>query len=270
MVRADYHLHTYHSMDGMQTFFELCEAALAANLQEICVTEHLEIGHPDPEMDKPPVQAAFREDLEKARASYPQLTIRMGMEIGDHPAHRPEIRRWLDAWPLDFRLLSLHLIHDVDPYDPRYYDAYPDQQHAYRAYLEARLESIQAWDPADYDAIAHLGYVAKFAPYPPAARPLRWEMAPDHLEAMLRIVAQNGKALEINTSGYPRIGEPIPGRQLLEHFRALGGEFVMISSDAHRAASVGAYQEEARALARACGFRYTLLFKDRKPTPITI
>ena len=47
----DYHLHTNHSMDGRQTMPELCETMLARGVQEIALTEHIEPGHPEEEMD---------------------------------------------------------------------------------------------------------------------------------------------------------------------------------------------------------------------------
>ena len=53
--RMDYHLHTNHSMDGRQTMPELCETMLARGVQEIALTEHIEPGHPEEEMDVPPV-----------------------------------------------------------------------------------------------------------------------------------------------------------------------------------------------------------------------
>lgn len=53
--RMDYHLHTLHSFDGDQTMEECCRAMLAKGVQEICFTEHIEPGHPDPACDVPPI-----------------------------------------------------------------------------------------------------------------------------------------------------------------------------------------------------------------------
>ena len=54
MPYADYHIHSNHSMDGRQTIAEACRAALAAGLDEVCFTDHIEFGHPDPGTDVPP------------------------------------------------------------------------------------------------------------------------------------------------------------------------------------------------------------------------
>ena len=102
--RMDYHLHTNHSMDGRQTMPELCETMLARGVQEIALTEHIEPGHPEEEMDVPPVWADWFAEIARCRAAYPALIIRSGIEIGDNPLCRAETKALLDTLPLDFRL----------------------------------------------------------------------------------------------------------------------------------------------------------------------
>lgn len=269
MYRFDYHLHTLHSMDCRMPLKDLCKAALLAGLQEICLTEHTEFGHPDAASDRPPDPDRWLADIADARRRYPSLTIRAGMEIGDNPLCRDRIKAWHAALPLDFKLLSLHLIDQEDPYFPDFF-ADRDQDAFYRRYVESKLESALAWAPDEYDAMAHLGYCAKFAPYPVSKRPLRFRHAPDQFDALFRLLAEGGKALEINTSGMRTMGECIPGRELLSRFRELGGEFVTLGSDAHVPEFVGGWLDEARELAKACGFRYALTFAQRKPIPVAL
>ena len=274
MVRVDYHVHTNHSMDCDMPMDALCEAALAAGLDEICITEHTEFGHPDPSSDRPPDPDTWFKEISRVREKYP-LRIRAGMEIGDNPRCRERIKAWHFALPLDYRLLSLHLIDNEDPYFPSFFEG-KVQETFYRRYVEAKLESCLAWAPAEYDAMAHLGYCAKFAPYPPLERPLRYHHAPDVFDALFTRLAESGKALEINTSGRRQakdgssMGECIPGPELLSRFREMGGEFVTLGSDAHQPQSVGAWLDEAREMAMACGFRYMLTFEGRTPIPIPL
>lgn len=256
-------------MDCDMTLDALCKAAIAAGLNEICITDHTEFGHPDPMSDMPPDPTKWLADIARARERYPSLVIRAGIEIGDNPRCRDRIKEWHFAIPLDFRLLSLHLIDDEDPYFPDFFEN-KTQERFYRHYVEARLDSILAWDASEYDALAHVGYCAKFAPYPVEERPLRLRHAPDAFDALLRKLAVDGKALEINTSGRRTMGECIPDREILARFAALGGEFVTIGSDAHRPVHVGNWYEDARALALDCGLRYLLTYDQRKPIPILL
>ncbi len=269
MYRFDYHLHTRHSMDCEMTIDTLCEAALAAGLSEICITDHTEFGHPESSCNVPPVPGDWLADITRARETFPSLVIRAGIEIGDNPLCRDEIKAWHFSLPLDFRLLSLHLIDNADPYFPGFFEE-REQNDFYRRYVESKLESALAWDPSEYDSIAHLGYCAKFAPYPPLERPLRFHHAPDALDALFRRLAEGGKALEINTSGRRTMGECLPDRELLTRFHELGGEFVTLGSDAHTPEAVGRWLDDARELAKECGFKYALTFDARRPIPILL
>lgn len=247
----------------------LGEAAIAAGINEICITDHTEFGHPDAESDKPPVIDAWLADIAEMRERFPQLTIRAGIEIGDNPLCRDRIKEWHFAIPLDFRLLSLHLIDNEDPYFPDFF-LNKQQDTFYRRYVESKLESVLAWEPDTYDSVAHLGYCAKFAPYPVEERPLRYKHAPDVFDALFLQLARHGKALEINTSGIRKMGECIPGQELLSRYAELGGEFVTIGSDAHRPEHVGNWLDTAREMAKACGLRYMLTFKERQPIPVAL
>ena len=256
----DYHLHSTHSMDGHQTLEEICRQAISLGLAEICITDHIEPHHPDPGVDKPPVFSDWLRELAAVRDKFPALLIRQGIEIGDNAPFRDEIAATLDALPLDFRLLSLHLVDNVDPCHSEYFEG-KTQEAAYRRYAEQRMESILHFP--DFDAIAHLGYVGKFAPYPPEIRPMRYRHAPEALDTLLTFLAQNGKALEINASGLRETDSPIPGPDIIRRFLELGGEFFSFGSDAHKKEHIYLHVEKARELAKSCGARWQLSFERR-------
>ena len=127
--------------------------------------------------------------------------------------------------------------------------------------INAGILPLTFKNPADYDALAHLGYVAKFAPYENKA--FRHRDAPDAIDAVLRCLAQNGKALEINTSSLKNSPETMASRDILLRFRELRGEFVTLGSDAHAPEFVGYRLADARQLALDCGFRYGAAFAGR-------
>ncbi len=262
--KMDYHLHSTHSMDGHQTLEEICRQAIALGLDEICVTDHIEPHHPDPGVDKPPVFPVWLVEVAAVREKYPSLVIRQGIEIGDNAPYRQEIEATLDALPLDFRLLSLHLVDNVDPYRPEYFKG-KTQEQAYYRYAEQRLESILHF--TDYDAIAHLGYVGKFAPFPPETRPFRYHHAPDLLDALLTHLAQNGKALEINASGLRQTDSPIPGADIIKRYLELGGELFTFGSDAHQRDHIYQHVDRAKEIARSCGARWQASYQERKCIP---
>ena len=264
---ADDHMHTSFSMDGISPMRDMVKAAVDRGLFEICFTEHLEIGHPDPGMDIPVDLSVYRKEIETCRELYPELTIHIGMEIADNPPFRAQLYDYVAKADLDFHLLSLHLIDGQDPYFPKYYEG-KSQVESYRRYVECKLESALTY--GEFDALAHLGYCGKFAPYGRDENPLKWHHAPDLIDALLKHLAQNGKALEINTSGYKTTDYPIPGDDILRRFAELGGEFVTLGADAHETKYVGFEFERARQLALSCGLKWAVTFEKHKPIPYSL
>lgn len=262
--RMDYHLHTLHSMDGLQTMQELCESMLAKGVQEICLTEHIEPGHPDPSVDIPPVWDVWFNEIRQMRVMFPTLTIRAGVEIGDNPPIHDEIVKMLAPLPLDFHLLSLHLVDGVDPYEQDKYFAGKTHAQAYREYAEAKARSILMWD--DFDSIAHIGYAAKYGPYVGDDRPLRYEDAPDAFDAIFRHIIDHGKCLEINTSGYKSTGDCIPHTSLIRRYIEMGGENFTFGSDSHDVSRNYEWIERAREQVKSLGGKYQASFCQRQMT----
>lgn len=265
MQFADYHIHSHFSMDSQSSLEAICEAAIAQNLFEICLTDHYDPGHPD--CDHLIDYGAYFHAIDACRTKYDQLTIRIGLEIGDNAPLRTKIEAEMDTLPLDFRLLSLHLVDGLDPYDEAFFSGRTKEE-AYRRYVEVLLESVLHF--SSYDAVAHLGYCGKFAPFPPNERALRWHHAPDHLDMILRHLAREGKALEINTSTLKKTDSTIPGRDIIRRFAQLGGEFVTLGSDAHVTDNIAFSFDDARRMAVACGIRYGATFDARQLIPYAL
>lgn len=261
--KMDYHLHTFHSMDGRQSMDDLCAAMVRQGVEEICLTEHIEPDHPDRVMDVPPIWDVYLEEIRQMRQKYPMLQIRAGVEIGDNPLCRQRIDDMLDPLPLDFRLLSLHLVDGKDCWYKDYYEGRTRSQ-AYRAYAEAKAKSVMSWD--NYDSVAHIGYVAKFSPYEGEERPLRYEDAPDAFDALLRSMIGKDKCIEINTSGYGTMSDPLPHSTIIKRYIDLGGQQFTFGSDSHNVERDYLDVERAKELVRSLGGKYQASFCQREKT----
>ena len=262
--RMDYHLHTFHSMDGRQSVDDLCRTMLERGVEEICLTEHIEPGHPEAELDIPPNWPVYMEEIRQMRAKYPALTIRAGVEIGDNPVLRAQIKAEMDALPLDFRLLSLHLVNGVDPYDREKYFAGKTRDQAYREYAEAKAESILAW--TDFDSIAHIGYAAKFSAFTGPEQALVYADAPDVFDTILRHIIGLGKCLEVNTSGFASTGDTFAHSTIIRRYIELGGENFTFGSDSHAVDRNYDGIERAKDMVRSLGGKYQASFDQRRMT----
>ena len=90
----------------------------------------------------------------------------------------------------------------------------------------------------------------------------------NHLHGkILKIVIQDGKGIEINTSSR-RYGlkDSTPSRDILKLYKELGGKIITIGSDSHKIEHLGAYIDEAKELLKEIGFDSFCTFEKMKPS----
>lgn len=255
---ADYHIHSTVSGDGKSTMREQIAACLAKGVNKICFTEHMDIGIQNGKFESDLKQ--YAEVFADAKAAFPQAELYMGMELGYTADTHAELERRAAALPLDYRLLSCHIVNGIDPYEPIFFEGKTREQAA-REYLEAVLEGVENFE--DYDAVAHIGYVFKFTGdrFPP----LVYADAPELLDRILGHMARHGKALEINTSRWN--GSGMPGWDIVERFRQLGGQWITLGSDAHHTDGTAKGFSACVEQLKARGITQIATFQKRKLVP---
>ena len=255
---VDFHMHTRVSFDGHDTGLEMALAAKNAGLKEICFTDHLDY---DP-LGKMGV-LAFDTDVynrEYDTLEVPGLTIRRGMEFGMTDDNREQFQADLQRRPFDFVLGSIHFVDDFDVYYDDYWNGKTVFQ-AERRFLEETLNCVRLH--TDFDVLAHLTYIAKTHCHP-APRIVPYGEHREIIDEILKVLAQKGKGMELNTSGMDRCGGFLPTKDIFLRFKELGGEIVTVGSDAHTASRVGQYAFDACELFREI-FGYVCTFENRKP-----
>ena len=259
MLKADYHLHTRLSYDGQGDLLEYCARAEELGLDELCVTEHLDIGCAQMEFT-PHEQKIYLEQFEKARGQFPGLEMRFGMEIGFRPDTHVESAMFISALPLDFVINTIHEINDMDPYFGGYFEG-KSREEAYFEYLELVLDSLDAAYP--FNVLGHIGYPARYAPY--LCPSIEYREFPELIDAILLRTIYDGKGIEINTSAMKQLGKTMPSQSIIARYRELGGEFITVGSDAHAPAKLGLNFAQAEALIKELGFKYITSYQDFKP-----
>lgn len=254
----DFHMHSRVSFDGRHRGQDMAQAAVAAGLREICFTDHLDY---DPTGNIPGM-AFDTEDYNREydRLDVPGLIIRRGMEFGLTPDNQAVLQKDLQRRHFDFVLGSIHFVDGLDVYFEEFWAGKTVFQ-AERRCLEATLECLRVHD--DFDVLAHLSYISKSRCHP-APRPLPYAEHREIIDEILRLTAEKGKGLELNTSGMDRCGGFLPTADVFRRFQELGGEIVTVGSDAHTIDRVGQYTREACDILKDI-FGYVCTFSDRKP-----
>lgn len=254
----DYHIHSRVSYDSKEIPEQIVMAALNRGLKEICFTDHLDYG-------TSPAGESLVFDTADYNANYDHLTasglkIRRGFEFGMLPDNRSTFQTDLSRREFDFVIGSVHFVAGEDVYFEPYWKE-RSQNKAEQLYFEEVLKCVIAHD--DFDVLGHLTYIGKVR-VNPELRSISYCEHQELFDEIFRILIQKGKGIEVNTSGFDRCGDYLPGIEFLKRFKELGGEIVTVGSDAHAANRVGQYcTEVCKMVSEIFGFVTT--FENRKP-----
>lgn len=249
----DTHIHTRYSMDSNMAVEAAVSQAAGLGLG-IIITEHMDLAFPEPEIITFDVGQYFQE-YNKYRSD----KVLLGIEIGMGLECVAENRRIIDNNPFDYVIGSIHSVDNTDIYLEGYYHA-RTKRAAYEQYFTWMLKCLQTHD--FIDSLGHIDYIARYARYQDPE--VHYHEFSDWIDEILKTLAQNGKALEINTRRLTSPAAVDIVRPIYQRFYELGGQLVTIGSDAHRQQDIGARLDVAYALAEACKLK-VVYFKQRKP-----
>jgi len=265
MLPADYHMHTPLCRHAVGTPVELAERAVAVGLQEIGFSDH----NPMPVNNYDEWRMALS-DLDRyvaavneARTSFPQLTIKLALEVDFIPGYEQWVRELRGRYPWDYFIGSVHYLNDKWAIDsPNELSEWKrrDTFEVWTAYFE-RLS--QAAESGLFEIIGHADLCKKFAYYPSQdCTPL--------YHRFLTSAKKAGVAIELNTAGLRKeCREIYPSEQLLRIASELDVP-ITFGSDAHAPGEVGMNFNEAVELARKVGYQRCLRFTSARGQTCTL
>ncbi len=266
MILSDNHIHSRFSSDSETNPEDIINAAINLNFNGLCFTEHHDIDFPpdqNPTMDFQLDTVSYFEEMTSLKEKYKDtIDIGIGVELGLMSKIADKVNAYANSYSFDFIIGSTHLINGIDPYYPHYYEGKTELQ-AYGEFFEATLENVLSTN--SYDVYGHLDYVIRYGPN--KADKYYFKDYADIFEAILKVIVENGKGIEINTGSlYKGLAFPHPKQEIIKLYKELGGEIITIGSDAHFSKHVGYGFDIAHDILLDCDFKYYTTFRDRKPT----
>jgi histidinol-phosphatase (PHP family) len=287
----DYHLHLWeHGPRPLDATLEqvaaYCEAARAAGVVEIALTEHLfrfrqadaVLGGWWSGLDEPALVPAMAEwwaseqggDLDQyvevvLAAKAAGLPVVLGLEVDHYAGRMHEVADLLAGYPFDVLLGSVHWLGawGFDNFAPA----------PFMAEWDARtVEAV--WDAytTDLEELADSG-VCDVLAHPDLCKVTgrRPDVPDEFYDRMAEAAARAGMAAEVSSAGWRKpVGEVYPAPSLLARFHAAGVP-VTTASDAHRLEHVAEHREDLAALLAAAGYDHLAAYRGRRrwAVPVT-
>ena len=267
MYLSDIHTHSQISFDSEAPLRDMAEAAIAAGLHELCVTDHCDLldadGNLDEHFDWMGAKAQYREVLPHVAG---RLTLRLGIELGSI-VYRPDIARRIlteGGEDVDFVLGSVHNWIGVRNNRDLYYTDYTNNpalcREAMANALDSSLRMVREYGDC-FDSLAHIIYPPRYMRRD--GQELSLTLYEEEIRQIFAKIAATDHALEVNTWR----GVDVSGWQfLLRWYRECGGKYVTLGSDAHAPGDVAKGIREVIPLLQAAGFDRVTTYEKRQPT----
>lgn len=255
LLPADYHMHTPLCRHAVGEPVEYARRACELGLAEIGFSDHSPMARDDFD-DWRMADRQLDEYVAKvqlARQTFPQLTIRLALEVDYLPGQEAWIRSLAARHPWDYFIGSVHYVSDTWDIDNPAKLSEWRQRDPYEVWSAYFSRLTQAARSGLFHIIGHADLPKKFGIRPQQdCRPL--------YAGFVQAAAQAGCAIELNTAGLRKeCREIYPCPELLalafEH-----GVPITFGSDAHAPGEVGLNFAEALALARRVGYTSTCRF----------
>ncbi len=258
---ADYHMHTplcRHASGEPQAY---AAHALKIGLKEIGFSDHSPMPRDDFDdwrMRQSDLETYVRQ-VEETRRAFPELTIRLALEVDYLPGQEDWIRDLASRYPWDYFIGSVHYISDSFAIDNPHQLAEWRNREPYEVWRTYFERLTMAADSGLFEIIGHADLCKKFSIYPSQdCTPL--------FRQFLETARRREVAIELNTAGLRKeCREIYPSKAFLQLAASIDVP-ITFGSDAHAATEPGMDFEAAVQLARACGYTQSCVFAQRRHT----
>ncbi|MWV46879.1 histidinol-phosphatase HisJ family protein [Paenibacillus sp. HJL G12] len=269
-MKFDLHTHHFRCGHADGNIRDYIEAGIAAGLQAIGISDHTpyfgekeEQAFPRIAMGKSELARYVQEVLELKQEYEGKIDVLLGIESDYFPEHAEVYRKVLAEYPFDYIIGSVHSVGGVSIFNKNRWKDLSDRQH-----IEVKEEYYRLiQDSARSGMFQILGHIDAMKGNYPAFSDIPAEAI---LDETLKVIAENGVAIEINTSGKTKLsGGWYPAEAILEracHF----GVNVTFGSDAHKPQRVADELDQVAERLKAIGFTEWVYYKNKQQVRVPL
>jgi len=218
--------------------------------KEICFTDHVDLNKDDYGYNYYSYER-YKDRFNEVKSQYSdKIEILSGIEFGEPHLYFDKLKE-LSNNPYDFIIGSIHWIGNMFPCQ-QVRERYSAKEF-YTLYWEEVLKTVKT---GGFDCLGHIDF------------PKRYYGEIYYTENMLneifKYLLDKNMVIEINTSSLRKgHSETMPGAEILEIYKANGGKYITIGSDAHVAEDLCADYDRAKKLVKEIGLE-EVAYKQRK------
>ena len=266
---ADSHMHTSFSTDSETPMEEMVQKAIELGLDNICFTDHYDKDF-GLDFQQEGAKEAFQLDtepylrsIERMKQKYEgKIEVRAGVELGLQLHLKEWLSNYVNQYPFDFVIGSMHLLDGKDPAVSGGSFPRDNQKELLRRYFAATAENLDNFH--DFQSLGHMDYLSRYLDGEAGAYSYSEYSA--EIDAILKRLIYYGVALEVNTGGYrSRRALPNPKKEVLRRYRELGGELITIGADGHTPKQIAYGFDRISELLLRCGYTYYAVYRQKKP-----
>ncbi|TDT58377.1 histidinol-phosphatase [Fonticella tunisiensis] len=272
-MAADYHVHIEKGPYTIEWLKKFVDTGLGRGLTEIGISEH---GYRFDEGYNAFSSDGFRGEWIKRRkgqkiseyvalieeAKAMGLPVKLGIEADYIPGKEKEIKEFLEPYPWDYIIGSVHWIEDwgIDLNECMEKWNSWDVDSVYLEYFNMVEKMAKT---GMFDFIGHIDLVKIFGF---RAKPHTF----DKIKRNLEEIAKTGIAIEVSTAGFRKpVGEIYPSEKIMKMIKEYNIP-VLVNSDAHTPEDVARDFDRAYNYIKPYGINTLYYFKERKRIPYNI
>ena len=251
----DSHTHTKFSADSKMKASDAVARASSLNLG-LVFTEHF-----DEELE-----GNFKFNPAEYFGEYKNLRgdkVHLGVEVGLTKTAREVNKNFVDSADFDQVIGSIHMLYGEDIYHKEYFHG-KDKFSVYTNYFSVMAEEAAV---QDFDVLGHIDYICRAATYDDTS--IDYNTFKAYIDKVLKIVVEREKVLELNTRRLKSDEIFTELKPVYEQYKKIGGRYVTIGSDAHRAEVIGDHFKAALKFIEEIGLM-PVTFCERKIEKISL
>ncbi len=262
-MKVDMHIHSEYSQDSTCPVAQIETTAREMGMDIVCITDHCDL-RPGDDRDAVLTRQKQRVAAIRSQAKAPGTLV--GIELGGGFLLPELAAQVIAAESYDVVIGSVHgILYRGQRQSTSHFDFGSVDEAGMLEYLDGYLDStLYIAEHLDVDVLAHLTYVFRYISGKYGWN-VDWHIRQEKLTRILGAVIHRGIALEINTSCRgSSYDQWLPEREIVELYLSMGGQHIMLGSDAHDSSRIGRCFEEVKDFLRKKGLHQLVYFENRQ------